>query len=116
MTSGLELQLLKGVWDVAARTSNHFLVKDEFYVALRLVAYLQNSMAATEQAIQLNVEAPLPRFNDYVPATPGAPTHNKSSPRGAAAQRMGGGMGMQGGINPDALPDLDSLDFSNPAP
>ena len=40
MTSGLELTQLKMVWDIAARTSNEFLVREEFYVALRLVAYM----------------------------------------------------------------------------
>jgi len=42
MTSGLELQRLKYVWEIAARTSNDFLVKEEFYVAMRLVALMQS--------------------------------------------------------------------------
>ena len=40
MTSGLEVQKLKNVWEIAARTSNSFLIREEFYVALRLVAYI----------------------------------------------------------------------------
>jgi len=40
MTSGVDVQKLRGVWDIAARTSNDYLLKDEFYIALRLVAYI----------------------------------------------------------------------------
>jgi hypothetical protein len=64
MTSGLDLQKLKQVWEIAARTSNSFLVREEFYVALRLVALMQNDIPANENTINLNVEAPLPRFED----------------------------------------------------
>ena len=72
MTSGLEITKLKQVWDIAARTSNDFLVREEFYVALRLVAYMQNNMPANENSIQMNLVAPLPRFDDYNRGTPGA--------------------------------------------
>jgi hypothetical protein len=37
--SGLPVEKLKDFWKVAARTSNEYLTKDEFYVALRLIAY-----------------------------------------------------------------------------
>lgn len=37
--SGLDLPVLKNIWKTAARTSNEFLTRDEFYVALRLIAY-----------------------------------------------------------------------------
>ena len=37
--SGLPVDKLKEFWKIAARTSNEFLTKDEFYVALRLIAY-----------------------------------------------------------------------------
>ena len=40
MTSGLDIQKLKLVWQIAARTSNDYMVKEEFYVAMRLVAYM----------------------------------------------------------------------------
>ena len=69
MTSGVDVSKLKGVWEVAARTSNDFLLKEEFYIALRLVAYIQNDIGATENSIKLNVEAPLPRFNDFNPVS-----------------------------------------------
>ena len=51
MTSGLDIQKLKMVWQIAARTSNDFMVREEFYVALRLVAYMQNNMPANENSI-----------------------------------------------------------------
>ena len=37
--SGLPIDLLKNFWLVAARTSPEYLTRDEFYVALRLIAY-----------------------------------------------------------------------------
>ena len=40
MKSGVEVGKLKEVWSVAARTSNDYLLKEEFYVALRLIAYI----------------------------------------------------------------------------
>ena len=87
MTSGLELTQLKMVWDIAARTSNEFLVREEFYVALRLVAYMQNQIPANENSINLNTAAPLPKFDDYKPAswaTPGGPSSIEHSQRAAA--------------------------------
>ena len=72
LTSGLDIQTLKQVWEIAASTSNNYLVREEFYVALRLVALLQSSQPATAESIINNIPAPLPRFDDYVPATPGA--------------------------------------------
>ena len=38
-SSGLGVDKLKEIWKVASRTSNKFLTRDEFYVALRLIAY-----------------------------------------------------------------------------
>jgi len=77
MTSGLAIPALKEIWNIAAKTSNDFLVREEFYIALRLVAYMQNNMAANEQSIMLDLKAPLPRFDDYKPGTPGAgPVHS----------------------------------------
>ena len=37
--SGLPVDKLKAIWLLAARTSNEYLTKEEFYVALRLIAY-----------------------------------------------------------------------------
>ena len=61
--SGLPNDKLKQVWITAARTSPDYLVKEEFYVALRLIAYLQNGMTADENAIDLNLEVDLPRLD-----------------------------------------------------
>ena len=37
--SGLPVDKLKQFWLIAAKTSNEYLTKDEFYVALKLIAY-----------------------------------------------------------------------------
>jgi hypothetical protein len=48
---------------ISARTSNEYLTKDEFYIALRLIAYAQNKMEATEQSIMLDLKVGLPDFS-----------------------------------------------------
>ena len=48
---------------MAAKTSNEFLTRDEFYVALRLIAYAQNGIVPSEDAIRKNIEVNLPNFN-----------------------------------------------------
>ena len=37
--SGLGVEVLKNIWKTAARSSPEYLTRDEFYVALRLIAY-----------------------------------------------------------------------------
>lgn len=49
--SGLSVDKLRDIWIAAAKTSNEYLTKDEFYVALRLIAYAQNNMRSDEDAI-----------------------------------------------------------------
>ena len=105
MTSGVEVAKLREVWAISARTSNDYLLKDEFYVALRLVAYLQNGIAANESSIRLNIKVANPRFDDFNRGTPGASTSPKHSKPAA-----------QGGLNIDALPSLDDMDFTAPQP
>jgi len=61
--SGLPVDKLKAIWLVAARASNECLSKDEFYVALRLIAYQQNGMPADERSIKANLEVSLPNLN-----------------------------------------------------
>jgi epidermal growth factor receptor substrate 15 len=42
--SGLEKDVLRNIWLLAAKTSNEYLMRDEFYLALRLIAYAQNGI------------------------------------------------------------------------
>ena len=114
MTSGLDLPKLKQVWDIAAHTSNSFLLKEEFYIALRLVSYLQNDLPCNENSIRTNLVPPLPRFDDYKPSTPGADPVRPGQAMPSAAAAAAGPSGGRMGINVDSLPDLDNLDFSQP--
>ena len=61
--SGLQVDKLKEVWNIAAHTSHEFLTKDEFYIALRVIAYMQNGMRADAEAVRQDIEAPLPNFD-----------------------------------------------------
>ena len=58
--SGLPVDKLKEFWKIAARSSNEYLTRDEFYIALRLIAYAQNGLPSNEDAILQNVAVGLP--------------------------------------------------------
>ena len=62
--SGLNKNILKNIFLIAQPKSKQYLERDEFYVALRLIALAQNNMPFNEQAIILNKPIPpLPNFN-----------------------------------------------------
>ena len=62
--SGLTKDVLKSIYLIASQSSKQFLERDEFYVALRLIALAQNNMPYNAQAIILNKPIPpLPNFN-----------------------------------------------------
>jgi epidermal growth factor receptor substrate 15 len=62
--SGVPVDKLKGIWNIAASSSNEHLTKEEFYIALRLIAYAQNNMRCDAQAIQLDLQVGLPNFDE----------------------------------------------------
>ena len=68
--SGLNKDTLKNIYYIASQSSKQFLERDEFYVALRLIALAQNNMPYNAQAIITNRPLPpLPNFNlkkDYL--------------------------------------------------
>lgn len=68
--SGLPVDKLKEIWLLAARTSNEYLTKEEFYVALRLIAYHQNGMPVEESSIMNNLEVGLPVLESGAPGAP----------------------------------------------
>ena len=72
--SGLPVDKLKEIWRIAAQTDMSYLTKDEFYVALRLIAYMQNGIRCDEEAIKLGLEAPLPKFEDDFKLPGGGPS------------------------------------------
>ena len=62
--SNLPKNVLKDIWLIAAQTSNIFILKDEFFVAMRLIALAQNNMPYTAQNIEMNNPIPpLPNFD-----------------------------------------------------
>ena len=58
--SGLPVEKLKEIWIIAAKTSNEYLTRDEFYLALRLIAYAQNNINADENSVMLEIDVGLP--------------------------------------------------------
>ena len=63
-TSNLRKEVLKEIWLIAAQTSNAYILREEFYVAMRLIALAQNNMPFTAQSIEMNNPIPpLPCFD-----------------------------------------------------
>jgi hypothetical protein len=63
-TSGLDKSTLKQIWLIAAQNSNTQIDKEEFFVALRLIALAQNNMPISAEVIDMNNPVPpLPKFN-----------------------------------------------------
>ena len=42
------MEKMKNIWSLSARSSIEHLTRDEFYVALRLIAYCQNGIDPSE--------------------------------------------------------------------
>jgi epidermal growth factor receptor substrate 15 len=62
--SGLSKDNLKLIWLISAQTDPQFLERDEFYIALRLIALAQNNMEVSEDSIRLNHPLPpMPKFD-----------------------------------------------------
>ena len=61
--SGLSMEVIRKIWLIVSRTSVSHLSKDEFYLALRLIAYAQNNIAVEEASLRANLEVALPSFN-----------------------------------------------------
>ena len=63
-TSGLDKNILKKIWLIAAQNSNSQMDKEEFFVAMRLIALAQNNMPFSAENIERNNPIPpLPQFN-----------------------------------------------------
>jgi hypothetical protein len=64
--SGLDINVLKQVWEIADSAKQNFLTRSEFYCAMRLIAMAQNSPGIPLSKEALLVEGsnplPLPRF------------------------------------------------------
>jgi hypothetical protein len=62
--SGLPKDILKKIWIISAKTDPKNIERDEFYIALRLIALAQNNMDCSEESIRLNHPIPpLPQFH-----------------------------------------------------
>ena len=61
--SGLSVDNLKKIW-ITASSSGNTLDKNEFYIALKLIAYIQNNMDPLIENVQIGFECALPVFSD----------------------------------------------------
>jgi hypothetical protein len=63
-TSGLAKEKLSEIWRFSARTSKEFLTRDEFYCALRMIAFIQNGIEISEESLKFEMDIPWPKFDD----------------------------------------------------
>lgn len=61
----MQLEKLKEVWQISARTSNEFLSREEFFLALRLIAYAQNGIKVDENSILTDIPVGLPKIEGF---------------------------------------------------
>jgi len=67
--SGLSRNILKTIWLIASRSSISYIERNEFYVALRLIALAQNNFPYTEESVEKNTPIPpLPYFKYKIKA------------------------------------------------
>eukprot|EP00347_Sterkiella_histriomuscorum_P010340 403376681 len=97
--SGLPVDLLKNFWLLAARTTPEYLTRDEFYIALRLIAYAQHGIKPNEESLQFNIDVDLPKF-DPAPLALTSSEQVREKPEIRAEEIAA------------SLPDLDSLDLN----
>ena len=76
--SSLEIATIKAIWKISAQTNPKSLEKEEFFVALRLIALAQNGMEVSEGSIINDVQANLPAF-ESIPMPTQAPQSYGSS-------------------------------------
>lgn len=67
--SGLDVGILKNVWSIADARQQHYLDREDFYVALRLIAMAQNNIPPTREKLLETVAIQLPyaRFQSMPP-------------------------------------------------
>jgi epidermal growth factor receptor substrate 15 len=97
--SGLGKEVLRSIWLLSAKTSNEYLMRDEFYLALRLIAYAQNGIQPTEESIRFNLEVALPKFDPVPLALPPSEPVPQQKKQPTAEEIAA------------ALPDLDHLNI-----
>lgn len=67
LKSGLDKNVIRGIWQMSAQTNPMSLDRDEFYLALRLVALAQSGNEVSDESIINNVETPLPYLDSISP-------------------------------------------------
>lgn len=65
--SNLPKEQLREIWIMVARTNGQYLLKNEFFLALRIIAYFQNNINPTKEVITRNTLVSLPNLNASKP-------------------------------------------------
>eukprot|EP00624_Nannochloropsis_granulata_P007574 evm.model.NODE_8501_length_17168_cov_60.054344.1 len=81
--SGLDVGILKNVWTVADARQQHYLTREDFYVALRLIAMAQNNIPPTREKLHETaaIQLPYARFQNVPPPPASTPPPPPSPPQ-----------------------------------
>jgi len=69
--SGLPKETLREIWTIADQNEEMALTRENFYIALRLVALAQNQHQVSAESIVSDIEVPLPKFKGTLGSTTG---------------------------------------------
>eukprot|EP00826_Nyctotherus_ovalis_P039170 TRINITY_DN3741_c0_g1_i4.p1 TRINITY_DN3741_c0_g1~~TRINITY_DN3741_c0_g1_i4.p1 ORF type:complete len:469 (-),score=76.23 TRINITY_DN3741_c0_g1_i4:80-1486(-) len=84
--SGLPKETLREIWEIADQNGEMALTRDNFYIALRLVALAQSGREVSAQAIASDIDAPLPKLGGTL-GTGSGPTQGFSASLDASASK-----------------------------
>ena len=62
--SNLSQEILKNIWSISSQSKKNGLSRDEFFIALRLIALAQNNFPFTKKEIETN--NPIPPFPNFI--------------------------------------------------
>lgn len=109
--SGLDKEILKKIWTIAAQPGSISLNKEEFYIALRLVALAQAGKEVSPQAITMDIPASPPKFEAPAGRSNGSETNINAYSQRPSESRM------QSSIHPESskysITELDVDKYSN---
>ena len=101
--SRLSPDMLNKIWSLAAQTNSSYMDRDEFYVAIRLVALAQSKREVSLNSIIRNIDCSLPYFDGIPIPKIGPPTNSSpvmvNSEEMMNAAMMAGGMGSMAMMN-----------------
>lgn len=84
--SGLPKETLREIWEIADQNGEMALTRDNFYIALRLVALAQSGREVSAQAIASDIDASLPKLGGTLGSSSGPAQGFSATPDASAGK------------------------------